>query len=143
MPTSAAITFSGQRLEPHSYPDQAQVLPIKLAPSLTLAKGTVLGRITASNLWAAYDDALSTGVEVARAILQIDVATDASGNHFYGAQASSEQGESHTHAPAYVSGNFRVADLTGIDANGLADLKGSLIYGDTLADTANAVIHIG
>lgn len=142
MPTSPQTTWNGQKLEPHSYPDAAQVVPVKLAPSLTLAKGTVLGRITASDLWAAYNDALSTGVEVARAILQYDVATDASGNHFYGAQASSEYGEAHTHASAYISGNFRTADLVGLDANAMTDLKGSLIYGDTIA-SATAVIHIG
>ncbi len=143
MPTTPVITWSPAKLEPYIHPDKAEQVVVKLAPSLTLAKGTVLGRITASDLWAAYNDALSTGVEVARAILGHDVATDAGGLHYYGAQASSEYGEAHLHAWAYISGDFAVADLVGLDANGLADMKGSLIYGDTLADTTKAVIHIG
>lgn len=142
MPTSAQHTFTCQKLEPYNYPEDAQVQPIKIAASQTLVKGTVLGRVTASNLWKAYSDAASDGTEVAKAILQYDVVTDASGNHFIGGQASSEHGNAKSHVPAYISGNFRVADLTGLDANGLADLQGTLIYGDNLSD-ANAVIHIG
>ena len=134
-------TYTCKKLEPYMNPDDAQVVSIKLANSLTLARGTVLGRISASNLWKAYNDASSDGSEVARAILQYDVATDSSGNHFFGAAASSELGESVLTVPAFVSGVFAVADLTGIDANGLADLQGNLIFGDSLADTANAVIR--
>jgi head decoration protein D len=136
------LTFTAQKLEPFNYPEHAEKAPIKLAPSLTLTKGTVLGRITASDLWAAYNNALATGVEVARAILMYDVVTDAQGNHFYGAQASSEHGEAHSHAPAYISGNFRAADLVGLDAAAVTDFAARLIYGDTIADP-NAVIHIG
>lgn len=142
MPTSASITFAGAKLEPYNYPEQAQVFPIKLAASLTLAKGTVLGRVTTGNLWKAYSDAASDGSEVAKAILQYDVVTDASGNHFFGTSAAAEYGQSYAEVPAYISGNFKISDLTGLDANGLADLKGSLIYGDSVADTAG-VIHIG
>lgn len=133
-------TFTCQKVEPYMNPELAKTVSIKLANSLTLAKGTVLGRITASNLWAAYNDANSNGTEVARLILQYDVATDASGNHFFGAAASSEFGESVLTVPAFYSGVFANADLTGLDANGLADLQGNLIFGDSLAD-ANAVIR--
>jgi hypothetical protein len=142
MPTTASITFGGQKLEPYDRPQDAQIVNLKLGASLTLAKGTVLGRITASNLWKAYANGNSDGSEVARAILQYDVATDANGKHYFGTSAASEHGQSHTAVPAYISGNFRVADLTGLDANGLADFNGQLVFGDDLAD-ANAVIHIG
>jgi hypothetical protein len=43
--------------------------------------------------------------------------------------------------PAYICGDFYAADLIGLDAAGLADLFGRLIWGDSLAD-AEAVIHI-
>lgn len=142
MPTSAQHTFTCQKLEPYNYPEQAQKQPIKIAVSQTLVKGTVLGRVTTTNLWKAYSDAASDGTEVAKAILEFDVATDSSGNHFVAGQASTEHGNAKSHVSAYISGNFRVADLTGLDANGLADMQGALIFGDNLAD-ANAVIHIG
>lgn len=134
-------TFTGQKLEPVMNPDLARTVSVKLAASLTLAAGTVLGRIAASNLWAAYNDANSNGTEVARAILQYAVATDASGNHYFGTTATSEHGQYELSVPAYISGDFADADLTGLDANGLADLQGRIIYGDDLAD-ANAVVHI-
>lgn len=141
MPTSATNTFQGSKLEP-ARGDQAQPEAVPITPSLTLAKGTVMGRVTATNKWSAYNDALSTGVEVARGILMYSIVTDASGNVFYGTSAVSEQGPGELTAPIYINGDFFVADLTGLDANGLADLKGFLVYGDDLAD-ANAMIHIG
>lgn len=134
-------TFTGQKLEPYMYPERALTIPIKLGASLTLAAGTVLGRITASNLWKAYSDAASDGSEVARAILQHAVATDASGNHYFGAAAASEHGQYESNVPAYITGLFADADLTGLDANGLADLQGRIILGDDLSD-ANAVVYI-
>jgi hypothetical protein len=134
-------TFTVDKLEPAMNPDLARTIAIKLAPSLTLAKGTVLGRITASNLWAAYNNANANGTEVARAILQYDVVTDAGGLHYYGGQASSEQGQGEPSVPAYMCGDFFGADLVGLDAAGLADLFARLIFGDDLAD-ANRVIHI-
>jgi len=136
-------TFTVQKLEPVFNAEEALVMSVKLGNSLTLAAGTVLGRKASDNKWYAYNDANSDGTEVARAILQYAVATDSSGNAFYGTAAASELGESVLTVPAFINGNFAVADLTGLDANGLADLGGHLVFGDNLADTANAVIHIG
>jgi head decoration protein D len=133
-------TFTGQKLEPYMNPDKARTIGIKLAPSTTLTKGTVLGRITASNLWRAYADGNVDGSQTARAILQYDVVTDAGGLHYYGGQAASELGHGEPTAPAYMKGDFFGADLVGLDAAGLADLFGRLIWGDTIADP-NAVIH--
>ena len=50
---------------------------VTIVSGQNLKAGRVLGRITASGKFAAYDDALATGVEVARAILADDV--DATG----------------------------------------------------------------
>lgn len=136
------LTFTGQKLEPFNHPEHAERITVKIAASTTLAKGTVLGRITASNLWKAYANGNADGSETARAILEYDVVTDAAGNHFYGQQAASEHGEAHTHVPAYSSGNFKVADLAGLDAAAVTDFGARLLYGDDLADP-NAVIHIG
>jgi hypothetical protein len=140
MPTTAAVTWSAKKLEPLNYPDNAERQPVKLAASLTLAAGTILGRVASTDLWGAYADTTTT--DPARAILGVDTATDASGNHFYGAQASSEYGEAHLHTWAFVSGTFKVSDLTGLDAGAVTDLKAALIFGDTIAD-GNAVIRIG
>jgi len=136
-------TFTGLKLEPFMNPDLARTITVKLAPSLTLAAGTVLGRVAATNLWVAYATAAVDGSGVARAILQYSAATDAAGKHFFGASAVSEHGQFELSVPAYGRGDFLVADLTGFDADALADLQARLIYGDDLADTANAVIHIG
>ncbi len=136
-------TFTCQKLEPYWNPDDAQTISVKLGNSLTLAAGTVLGRKTADNKFYAYSDAASDGTEVAVAILQYAIATDSSGNAFFGSAAAAEFGESVLTVPAYISGDFFIADLTGIDANGLADLKGRVIHGDSVADTTYGVIHIG
>jgi len=141
MPTSAIHTFTGQKLEPVMNPDLARTVAVKLGVSLTLAAGTVIALKASDNLWYAYDDGGSGGLEVARAILQYPVATNSSGHHFIGAAAASEHGQYELSAPAYISGDFADADLTGLDANGLADMQGRIIFGDDLSD-ANAIVHI-
>jgi hypothetical protein len=115
---------------------------VPFGASLTIAKGTIVARKASDNKWYAYNDAGSGGLEVARGIAMYSIVTDSSGNVFYGTSAVSEQGAFDLTAPIYVSGDFNVADLTGLDANGLADLGGHLIYGDDLAD-ANAMVRIG
>ena len=140
MPTTVH-TFNGTVLQPAMSPDLARTINVKLGNSLTLAAGTVLGRKASDNKWYAYSDAASDGTQVARAILQFPVATDSSGNHFIGAtSAVGEHAQSELSAPAYYLGDFNVADLTGLDAAGVADL-GRLIFGDDVAD-AGAVLHI-
>lgn len=134
-------TFTGLKLEPAMNPDLARTISIKLAASKTLAAGTVLGRITASNLWDAYDDGDNDGTQVARAILVYAVATDSDAKHYFGTTATSEHGQYETSVPAYICGDFYDADLTGLDANGLADLQGRIVLGDDL-DDANALVHI-
>lgn len=134
-------TFTGKKLEPIMNPDQARTITVKIAASKTLTAGTVLGRIDADNTWQAYVDAAVDGSGVARALLQYDVMTDATGKHFIGGQASSEQGPFELSVPAYDRGDFLVADLTGFDAAAIADLKARLVYGDTVAD-AGAVVRI-
>ena len=132
-------TFTGDKLQPAMNPDLARTISVKIVPSKTLAKGTVLGRVAASNLWDAYVDTTTT--DPARAILAFDVVTDAGGLHYYGGQAASEQGQGEPSVPAYMCGDFFGADLVGLDAPGIADLFARFIFGDDIAD-ANRVIHI-
>lgn len=136
-------TFTVQKLEPYMKPEEATTISIKLGNSLTLAAGTVLGRKTSDNKWYAYATGNSDGTETAQAILQYAVATDSSGNAFFGAAASSEFGESSLTVPAYISGIFHIGDLTGLDAAGLADMNGNLVFGDSATDTTLGVIRIG
>lgn len=142
MPTTAANTFQVAKLEP-ARACGARTEAVPFGASLTLAKGTCVARKASDNKWYAYSDVGSGGIDVMRGILQYSIVTDSSGNVFYGTSAVSEQGQSELTAPIYVSGDFFVADLTGLDANGLADVKGWIVYGDDLTDTANAMIHIG
>lgn len=46
MQTQAVMTLNPKRVGPVYYPDEARMVYVNLAPSLTLAAGTVLGRIT-------------------------------------------------------------------------------------------------
>jgi len=132
-------TFTVDKLQPAMNPDLARTIAVKIVASKTLAKGTVIGRVAASNLWDAYVDTTTT--DPARAILAYDVVTDSNGLHYYGAQASSEQGQGEPSVPAYINGDFNDADLVGLDAAGLTNLGGRLIFGDDLND-AGAVVHI-
>jgi len=141
MPVQVTTFSNAPRILPALDGENALSRPIKLKPSLTLAKGTVLGRVAADGLYKAYADAASDGSGVARCILEYAVATDADGNHFLGAQASSEHGEIRPTVSAFFAGNFKVADLTGFDAAAQADLGARLIEGTNLAD-ANAIVRL-
>ena len=117
-------TWNAAKLEPASFPQDARVDAAKLAPSLTLARGTVLGKITATGRLAAYNNANANGTETAVAILVHDVATDASGNHYLGSSATA----SSTNLPRqdtsiYVAGVFDTTELTGWDANAATDFQ--------------------
>lgn len=89
------------------------VIPVVIVSGAgALTRGTVLGRITASGKYDAYDDGDSDGTEVARAILAHDVdATSADVN-----------------TVAFVHGEFNESALTGIDAAGSLDLLGLGVY---------------
>lgn len=71
----------------------------------------------------AYDDGGSNGAATAKALLRHDYTSDAQGG------VITEFGEtlSPYSPPCFVAGLFRVGDLTGLDANGAADL--GVLYG--------------
>lgn len=77
----------------------------------TIAKGTVMGRVTATGLYKAYDDSASDGTEVALGVLSdaFDVST-------------ADQNDVRLAANMYIHGTFIEAALIGLDANAKTDL---------------------
>lgn len=140
MPTTATWIFGGVKLEPFRDPESAQLMNVKIPASTTIAKGTVLGEITASpGVFKAYNNANVDGSEVARAIMCYDVISDASGNITIGSQVGGGMfGETFPYCPVYRSGEFKTTDLTGLDAAGVTDL-GRLVSGSV----ADGVLRIG
>jgi len=78
-----------------------------------LKKGTVLGKITASGEYGAYNDANVDGTETAKLILAED-ADDAT--------------SAAVKSIAYASGHFNQAALTGYDAAAGVDFEGTPIF---------------
>lgn len=84
----------------------------------------------------AYDDALSNGTQVARAVLKRAFKSDVWGGNQNENGATGQQ----ANAVAYFGGYFNVSELTGLDANGLADL-GRMVRG-TAYNSSGGVIKI-
>lgn len=104
------------------------------APTVTPARGT--SGTPGAGLFAAYDDALSDGTQIARAVLEHDCITDFSG------RLITEYGSAgQLTVPAFQKGTFLASELPGLDANGVADL-GKLLHGAAF-NTTGAVIEIG
>jgi hypothetical protein len=127
----ALDTISMLGLQPAQYPEDARWTAGRFAPSLTLAAGTFVGKITASGLLKNYDNAAVDGSDVAVGILKFPIKTDANSRVFFitGATAAVETDTIHSQntAPYFISGVFDPADLTGSDAPGLVDLKASTL----------------
>lgn len=127
MPTTLN-TYLVDKLEPAEYPHDARIDAAQLAPSLTLASGTVLGKITATGKLAAYNNVLTNGTETAVAILVYDTATDASGNHYLGNTATPGRDNlPHKDTSIYIAGVFRTTDLTGYDAAAATDFHARVL----------------
>lgn len=136
MPTNPTTisTPTVDRLQPAAYPEDARTYAVQMAPNLNLAKGTVVGKITASGLISEYDNTNDDGTETAVGILVHDVQTDADGNVFYGSSAvASISNPARQSTPIYTSGTFNPSNLTGWDANAVTDLGArTLVSGDVL-----------
>jgi hypothetical protein len=140
MATSPITTFDCAKISPFIYPELARTMTVRLGASLTLAKGTVLGELSATpGTFEDYSNAASDGTEVARAILPYDVKTDADGLITLGdVSTGMEQGQKYRSIDVWITGYFRTTDLTGLDANGAVDL-GRVVRG-TVADGVLRVI---
>lgn len=99
---------------------------ITVKSGVTLAKGTVMGRVTATGLCAAYDNTASDGTEVAIGILATNVDT------------SSTNLNQATEARIYRGFGVLLTDqLTGMDAKALQDLGAYTI------SALNATVLVG
>ena len=96
----------------------ASLMPVRLAYSASgYAAGTVLARNSTSGLWQAYNDAGSSGINTAVAVLDQPVAVDdflSETNPISGGVLSQ----------AIIGGEVFKTALVGYDANALTDLKG-------------------
>jgi hypothetical protein len=127
MPTTLNTTIV-DKLEPAEFPEDARIDAAQLAPSLTLASGTVLGKVTATGKLAAYNNSLTNGVETAVAILVYDTWTDSSGNHYFnGGSTASRDNLPHKDCSIYIAGTFRTTDLTGYDSNAGVELHARVL----------------
>ena len=128
MPTSPQHTFSNsETVYPFFRAEEAHILNVALAPSLTLEKGTILGEVSATpGTYKAYASGNTDGSQIPKLILRSSVTTDGSGN----VTRAGEHGATYKHAPAYFpKGAWRTQDLTGLDANALSVLQGALTQG--------------
>ncbi len=117
-------TYSFDKLEAKTSPSDTRESCVRLGASLTLAKGTVLGKRTSDSKHYAYNDSLTDGTNIATCILQQATKTDASGNAYFGdSTTASLDNQPHAEVPVYTAGIFDTDDLTGYDANAGADLN--------------------
>lgn len=142
MATSPSQYYSDQFLQPYIYPDLARTESVRIAPSLTIARGTVLGELTATpGVYKPYASGNTDGSQVAKAIAKYDMVTDANGNITLSATAgttSGQFGESLLSVGVWMKGAFNTTELTGLDSGALTTL-GHLIQGVL----ASGVIEIG
>lgn len=95
-------------------------IPVTIASGLDLAKGTVLGRITASGLYGAYNDGNSDGTEVASGVLASAVNSSSTGQN------------RPVDSPMHIGGAFYEDQLVGVDAAAIVDLKARSVPGRNL-----------
>ena len=120
-------TYVGAGLIPFVDPEDAyaSMRHVAFAPSLDLAAGTLLGKITATGRYAAYNNALATGVETAvPLIVQYRVITDVSGN------VTSLGVVPMPSASCFTQGYFRCEDVVGEDAPGFVDIGATIVTGN-------------
>jgi hypothetical protein len=119
-------TYNATKLKPYARPEDAITESVPFSASKTIAKGTVLGQVTATGKYEAYDSAGSSGVEVARAIAMYDLTTDGSGN----VTIANDRSLAESTGPVYIGGIFRTSELTGLDDDAVTQLGGQLTSGN-------------
>lgn len=108
-------SYSPENLFIPGFPVVAKAVVIASGQGV-IARGTVIGKITATGKYGVYADAGSGGLETAKLILAEDV------------DATSADVE----ATAYWSGIFNEAALTGLTAAAKADFEGTPIFFDQI-----------
>lgn len=138
--TAVTVTFTGT-LAGRAPPTLVATSSLTGGSSPAVAVAVTTAGKPAGGYWKDYNDALSDGSQVARAILKESVTTAENGSILTIAGDNSGMGQ--LTATAYYSGEFFTADLTGIDANGVTDL-GRIVSGipGTLTNSAT-ILRIG
>jgi hypothetical protein len=124
MPTAPYATYGANSLQPIIDPGDARTINVAIVASQTIARGTVLGMVTASGKYQAYVDAAVDGSGVAQVIAQYDMTTDASGNVTILGDPNLATAKV---APVWWKGTFKISELVGLDAAAVADLKARLL----------------
>lgn len=138
---AVVITFTG-KMGGLEQPAMLLILSLTGSGATAAVAQTTKGK-PAGGHYPAYDDSLSDGREVAKAILQYPCTTNTYGQITFGDTADAADNDNReSQAPAWFRGEFKTSELTGIDANGVTDL-GRIIQGipGTLSN-ANTVLSI-
>lgn len=125
MPTTPIFDYSGDKLEPAWAPDLARTNAFKVKAG-DYVKGTVCGMVNDTGAMGAYANGNSDGTELAVCICQYDMYSDGT-NVSLTNDGALIAGETRRDAPFYIAGFFECAELTGLDANGVTDMKARLI----------------
>jgi hypothetical protein len=131
---TAISYYSNNRLQPIYYPETALTLSVAIAPSETIAQGTILGELTASpGVYGPYASGHTDGTQTAKVIAEYSMNTDAEGNITFSSTEGTfggPYGETYTTAPVFYKGTFATGDLVGLDSTAVSAL-GRLIQGTT------------
>lgn len=125
MPTTPTTTFSMDKLEPAYAPELARTDAFKVKAG-TYVKGEVCGFVAATGAAGSYANGNSDGTETAAVIAVYDMYSDGTNVSLKSASPLFD-GETATTAPFYVGGFFNCSELTGLDANGVTDMKARII----------------
>ena len=150
MSNTAFNVYSNQKLEPYYLTPAPAEMTIKLPVSVSYARGTLLGELTASpGTFSAYASGNTDGSQFVKALLSFDTTTDASGNCFVAAVAPYGIVASSPGSAAYFRGAFRSEDIKGaagtgtgpgtLDANAVAGPYMKVVSGST---TAGVVVFL-
>ena len=114
-------------LLPFKFPDVARTDAYQPAANLVVARGTIMGQITAAGPTQGqvkpYAAANTDGSQVPLGPSQYDFSTDATGAVTLGVGVpfGLTQGHNLT-VPVFICGSFRIQDLVGLDAAAIAAL---------------------
>jgi hypothetical protein len=128
MPTSATNTYIDSKLQPARHPELAFEERFQMTASTTFTKGMAVAIVTATGKLGIYADAGAGGLGVMRGLCPYAAVSDASGN--ITVEGGNILGTTQDTIPIFISGWFFTADLTGVDAAGVADMGGHLVWGD-------------
>lgn len=128
MPATFSQSYAYSKLEPMFERPDAGYHPVAFKPSQTIVRGTILGQVTATGLYAIYIAANGDGTEVARCIAMYDMVVLASGKVVLGLDiTTTDIGiDGYPSAPVYLNGMF---DTTKLNVNGTQGITPAVVSG--------------